>query len=103
MEGDRGNYGGIIMGRQEIIDHIETELHQDTDANCNADQEARPTLCQHCGAHIASEPNATASEQGDYVVHRVPSHGAEKMNSVFYCGPSCFTEAMSTLFSPADE
>lgn len=87
------------MGRQEIIDHIEAELNQNTTSDFQ--KPPQPILCQFCGSEIASA-NSSMSEHGDYVVHRIPDQGSSQMRSVFYRGPSCFSEAMADLFSATD-
>lgn len=89
------------MGRQEIIDHIEAELNQNTVSD--SEDPPQPILCQHCGSEIAPPNDTIPSEHGDYVVHRIPDQGDSKIRSVFYCEPSCFSEAMTVLFSPGDE
>lgn len=88
------------MGRQEIIDHIETELNRDTTQTTEKDTQL--LLCQHCGQQIGPESDSELPENDDYVIHRVPTHGKSKMNSVFYCSPDCFDEAMTALFSISD-
>ena len=85
------------MGRQEIVQHIESELHQDTE--WDTESNGQPVLCQHCGVEILSSSPSAPHKQGDYVVHRVPAHGEAETRSIFYCGASCFNEAMSELFS----
>jgi hypothetical protein len=88
------------MGRQDIINHIESEI--DRDSNGEQEEFNDPALCQHCGVQIISSDDTAPAKKDDYVVHRVPTHGESKMNTVFYCSPSCFNEAMSELFSPSD-
>lgn len=88
------------MGRQDIIEHIETEMHRDTAAT--KEENTRPLLCQHCGQQIGPEADDGLPEHEDYVIHRVPTHGESKMNSVFYCSPDCLDEAMTALFSVSD-
>lgn len=100
-EGDRVGAEGPTMGRQDIIDHIEAELDPNTE--CDTEDQSQPTLCQQCGMEIIPATGAMPSEHGDYVVHRVPGRGEGKMRSIFYCSPSCFTKAMTALFSPTDE
>lgn len=84
---------GYTMGRKEIIQHIESELRSGP-SRTNEVSGSDEILCQQCGIPLELDGH----QQGDYVVHRVPSHGETEMNSVFYCGPSCFQDAMTDLF-----
>ncbi len=82
------------MGRQELRDHITDAMH--SREQYEVPKIETPALCQHCGRPIDPDDKATS----DYVIHKVQSHGEDGMNSVYYCSPSCFTEAMEELFSP---
>lgn len=89
----------LVMGRQEIVDHIERELKQELDGDTE-EAESSPILCRQCGIQIASETGSVPPDHGEYVVHRVPDPRGSDHQSVFYCGQSCFTEAMDALLSP---
>lgn len=80
------------MGRDKIIQHIENELsgRSDNSELKGGDDEA---FCQYCGSTI----NVDGKEPDDFVVHSVPSHGGSSRNFVFYCGPTCFQEAIEEL------
>jgi hypothetical protein len=80
------------MGRQELIQQIETELRGQS-PETRSNQSISDTLCQHCGSTIVSDDT-----HGDYVVHRIPAHGTDDMRTAFYCGPTCFQDAMDDLF-----
>lgn len=82
------------MGRQAITEHIRQELHEHSTTNPDKTNSTDAVLCQQCGTPIESDDQC----QDDYIVHRVPSHGETEMHSVFYCGPSCFQDAMTSLF-----
>jgi hypothetical protein len=81
------------MGRQEIVHHIESELDSETSKSQPGNQ-SNSTLCQQCGIPIEPE----SEPPSDYIIHRVPSNNEPKMNSVFYCGRSCFEDSMKNLF-----
>ena len=81
------------MGREDIITHIEHQAHGTPDSSSQTEH-VDDIFCEHCGGGI----DPTTPAQGDYVVHRVPEHGADEIRSVFYCGSSCFTDAMDNLF-----
>lgn len=72
------------------------ELNGKTDDSPETD--IKSTICQHCGSTISTE-KGVAGNNSDYVVHRIPGHGEDTIHSVFYCGPSCFNNAMDDLFS----
>lgn len=80
------------MGQQEIANHIERRLDQKPDKN-REEAECSQILCQQCGVQITSD-------HGEYVVHRVPEPRGSDHKSVFYCGQSCFIEAMDALLAP---
>jgi hypothetical protein len=88
------------MGRQDLINHIEAEL--DTGSDIESEKGSRPALCQNCGHEIVSEDEKN-SQQGDYIVHRIPAHGESRMNTVFYCSVSCFKRDMAEMFSPSPQ
>jgi hypothetical protein len=80
------------MGRQQITEHIEAELSGRSTEGTEP-QEVTDVLCQHCGIGIETE----GQRPDDYVVHSVPSHGGSGQSFVFYCGPTCFQDAMDEL------
>lgn len=86
------------MGREDLINHIDREMRRETNRSSQTDETA--VFCQHCGTQIADGNTDTQTTlTSDYIVHRIPEHGGQKIKSVFYCGRSCFNEAMSDLLS----
>lgn len=83
----------VTMGRQEIIQHIEKELSGKSDSGELSTEGTNNSFCQHCGDLIEID----GGEPDDYVVHSVPSHGDSDRDFVFYCGPTCFQDAMGEL------
>jgi len=81
------------MGREEIIQHIQAEAREETNASA-ATEEINETICHHCGVVIETGDSST----DEYVAHRVPSHGERGSEFAFYCGPDCFQAAMDALF-----
>ena len=80
------------MGRQEIIQHIGSELSGQGE-NTTIQEEITDIFCQYCGCVVETD----GEQPDDFVVHSIPSHGESDRNFVFYCGPTCFQEGMEEL------
>lgn len=72
------------MSRDEIEQHIRTNMHTDTDGG----EEIGVPLCQQCGTVV--------DESVEHVVHKVPEHGGE-MTETLFCSGSCFVSFLNDL------